>query len=126
MNMLEIVCAARRHCRTCRLKERGRAWRASVLTASGVGSEPDFGCPSGRPWIEEGRLVTSVLADAPPALRTCGPFWSAYRQIEDSPAGALLKGYARQLAWIVQRRSCQQERMAAKLEWYRQNVGTAA
>jgi hypothetical protein len=38
----------------------------------------------------------------------------------------LLKGYARQLAWIVQRRSCQQERMAAKLEWYRQNVGTAA
>jgi hypothetical protein len=124
---LQDICSSGLHCRFCRLKERGRAWRASLVAALTPGMGADFACPSGRPWTEEGRTVTpALLADAPPALRTCGPFWSAYRQIEDSPAGALLKGYARQLAWIVQRRSCQQERMAAKLEWYRQNVGTAA
>ena len=125
MTLLENVCAVGRHCRTCRLKDRGRAWRASLVAAAGMGWAADFDCPQGKGWGEEGRLVAPTL-NAPSALATCGPFWSAYRRVEAREGSELLKGYARQLAWIVRRRSCQQERMAAKLDWYERNVGSAA
>jgi hypothetical protein len=51
MQSLEVICASRAHCPTCRNKDGGRAWRESLAQAFIVpGDAPDFTCPYGLEW----------------------------------------------------------------------------
>jgi hypothetical protein len=48
---LNILCAAKTHCPTCRNREAGRTWRESLATAFKLpAGAPDFECPHGLPW----------------------------------------------------------------------------
>jgi hypothetical protein len=51
MHKLTILCAAKTHCVTCRDRERGRTWRASLGAAFELPADaPDFACPLGLQW----------------------------------------------------------------------------
>jgi hypothetical protein len=63
---LEIICASRTHCGTCRDREGGRAWRASLAAHYVVpGGAADFACPHGVEW---GTAAAPLSPDADGAI----------------------------------------------------------
>ena len=56
-------CDLQVHCRTCRSKEAGRAWRESIQTTFDDVAEVDFACPRGKPWTES---MTPAVPAGPP------------------------------------------------------------
>jgi hypothetical protein len=58
-------CRSGAHCGTCRDRDGGRAWRASLASLYVLPpAAPDFACPHGRAWGQAGR--GEPVADAGP------------------------------------------------------------
>ncbi|MBI5725221.1 MAG: hypothetical protein HZA50_14775 [Planctomycetes bacterium] len=74
-----IHCTSRVHCRTCRDREGGQAWRRAILRMfplpDPVIADKYFDCPAGLPWLTSetsGEFVDALkllpVAKAPPSL----------------------------------------------------------
>ena len=59
-------CCSGAHCRTCRDRDGGRSFRASLGTVFELpAGAPDFDCPHGRPWGYQGNAPVSVKIGLP-------------------------------------------------------------
>ncbi len=87
------VCFSREHCATCRARESGRGWRASLATSYRTpGDRIDFACPHGISWGEE--REPSQLASP------CHWLKAAIKQVTGaSPCGACIERCKQMDAW---------------------------
>lgn len=54
------------HCRTCRNRETGLAFRTAVAAEFNL-ADPDFNCPHGRPWGIDGEQQSIPFTSKPPS-----------------------------------------------------------
>lgn len=64
---------AKQFCDLCRQRDRGRAFRRTILEIRGVkGVEQDFECPKGKPWKPRGLGDTIAKATKAVGIKPCG------------------------------------------------------
>lgn len=91
------ACRSRRHCRTCRDRDGGRAWRAALAATFALPpGAPDFDCPHGIPWDGAAAPAAEVAAARLAVCRICEAFNGAVCE-ERFRCGACLSTWLR---WV--------------------------
>lgn len=94
-----VACKSGAHCRMCRDKETGRAWRGKVLPSA----EPDFPCPKRRQWGFSGDRFVPSIVRGPSAYDLAR---SAIVHMENDERGMFLKSMLAQIEELIRERRC--------------------